>query len=264
VTPGTRVRLRAALSRAGSALALRRCDRVGRGARLAGRPYVENLGRIVIGDGLRLGSRPVASHLVTGPRGALEIGDGVTVGYGAAIAAHAHVRIEDGVWIGPFAMIMDTDFHEVGDRSAAPVSRPICIGRDARIGARVTILRGATIGEGAEVAAGSVVAGEVPAGARVAGVPARAAGATPASDPTLTGTRTMPRVRRVVMRTFGLAAEPSDASGPDDIAAWDSLGTLNLLLSLEDAFCVTLRPEDLLAARRVGDLLAVVEGARRP
>ena len=50
---------------------------------------------------------------------------------------------------------------------------PIIIGNEAWIGTAAIILCGVTIGEGAVVAAGAVVTRDVPAGAIVAGNPAR-------------------------------------------------------------------------------------------
>jgi acetyltransferase-like isoleucine patch superfamily enzyme len=50
---------------------------------------------------------------------------------------------------------------------------PVEIGRGCWIGAHAVILDGVRVGEGAVVAAGAVVAGDVPAFAVVAGVPAR-------------------------------------------------------------------------------------------
>jgi acyl carrier protein len=66
----------------------------------------------------------------------------------------------------------------------------------------------------------------------------------------------------VVARSFGLSAPPAESTRPDMIDGWDSLGTLNLLLSLEDEFDIRLEPEQFLAVKRVGDLLSIVENAR--
>src|SRR5437868_2894759 len=84
-----------------------------------------------------------ASHLATGPRGRLEIGSRVTIGTGASIAAHVSVRILDDATLGPGVMILDTDFHAAPAQDAATRSAPIVVGRRVRLGARVTVLRGA-------------------------------------------------------------------------------------------------------------------------
>lgn len=239
-------------------LALRGCDHVGRDLVLDGVPYVHNMGVISLGDAVRVRSSPVVSHLVSGPEGRLVVGDRVRIGHGAAIAAHREVTIGEGAELGPFVMIMDTDFHEAGKHESAGGATPIHIGAGARLGSRVTVLRGSTIGPGAIVAAGSVVKGDVPAGARVSGVPARPRHAGEGVGPV-----SLDRVREVVARTLGLDALPDPASRPEDIAAWDSLGSLNVLLSLEDAFGVALRQEEMLGVRRVADLAEVVRAARR-
>lgn len=66
------------------------------------------------------------------------------------------------------------------DRSDIPMClqgfeeyKPVIIGDDVWIGARVTILPGAKIGTGVIVGAGAVVAGEIPDYAVVGGVPAK-------------------------------------------------------------------------------------------
>jgi acetyltransferase-like isoleucine patch superfamily enzyme/acyl carrier protein len=242
--------------------ALSGCNAVGTGIELVGAPFVQNLGTIVIGDRVHIKSEPVISHLVTGRRGRLEIGDGVRIAHGAAIAAHDDVRIGADVELGAFVMIMDTDFHEAGRHAESGGTGPIVIGAGARLGARVTVLRGTAIGAGAVVAAGSVVKGNVAAGARVAGVPARvdsgAANSAIAGEPL-----SIERVQAVVAHTFGLSRLPAASARRNEIAEWDSLGALNLLLSLEDAFGVALREGDLLAVGSVEDLLAVVAAADR-
>ena len=47
------------------------------------------------------------------------------------------------------------------------------IGREVFIGSSVSIIPGVTVGDGAYIGAGSVVLRDVPAGAKVFGVPAR-------------------------------------------------------------------------------------------
>ncbi|CAN5698466.1 hypothetical protein BH11MYX4_BH11MYX4_46030 [soil metagenome] len=160
---------RAALAR----VLLRSCDRVGRDPRLRGRPFVRNLGRIEIGDDFVASSIPVRTHLVTGPEGVLRIGDRVRIAHGASISAQAELIIGDDCVIGPFAMLIDSDYHDASDRRAVGEAKPIHIGRGVHIGAGVVVLRGAVIGDGAIIDPHSVVSRYVPAGAHAAGVPAR-------------------------------------------------------------------------------------------
>jgi maltose O-acetyltransferase len=244
-------------------LSLRRSVRLGRGARLAGRPWIENYGRIEAGERFSLNSQPVRSHLVAGARALIRIGDDVAIDYGAAVASEVRIEIGNRVRIGPFVMIMDTDFHQVADRSRRPEAGPIRIGDDIRIGSRVTILPDAAIGDGARVLSGSVVAGPVPPGAMVSGVPARPALPRGESGAGGESAPLEERVRRVVAATFALPELPSLAGGPESIAAWDSLGTLRLILELEDEFAVSLPPDDLLGARTVQDLVGLVNSKKQ-
>src|SRR5260370_20104816 len=121
------------------------CTAVGPEARLRARPVVTNQGRLTIGARFQLSSVPVVSHLYTAPEGALEIGDGVTISFGAAIACLSRVRIGSNTRIGPYLALSDSDFHVVGDRNAKPEARPVEIGCGVRIGARVTVLSGCRI-----------------------------------------------------------------------------------------------------------------------
>lgn len=246
-------RLGEELSHALARIALHGVDRLGARPVVHGRPFVENLGRLEIGDDLELCAVPVRSHLVTGPHGALQIGDGVTIGAGAAIAAEEYVELDDGVHLEPGVMILDSDYHDTADRSAPGVSAPIVIGARAWIGERVTILHGTTIGEDARIEPGSVVSGTVPVGAVFAGVPARAVhhhrdGNSPAD--------LLARVQRLCAEVFALPAPPAPSRGPKDIPGWDSLGALRLLVSLEEDLGVTLPPS---ALANVTDLAALAE-----
>ena len=154
---------------------LRRCTTVGARARTFKRPHIENGGRIVIGARVRLNSNWAPVELGTGPGGAIEIGDDVYVNYGTLVSAHQRVRVGNGVMIGNYTIIADTDIPGVGVMSSGPAldARAVEIGDRVWLAARVTVLPGTRIGAGAVVAAGSVVAGDVPPGAVVGGIPAR-------------------------------------------------------------------------------------------
>jgi len=149
------------------------CDQVGPDAHLYGQPVVRNLGRIEIGSALVMSSLPVRSHLVTGPQGILRIGVRVRIAHGASISAHAELVIGDDVVIGPFAMLLDSDYHDPARHDSPGAPRPIRIGRGVRLGAGVVVLRGAVIGDGAVIDAHSVVNRYVPGAVRASGVPAR-------------------------------------------------------------------------------------------
>ena len=227
---------------------------MGTSPELDGRPTLGGTGRIRIGDGFRLASIPSPSHITAGPQGMVDVGDDVAIGHGAAISASARVTIGSGSRIGPFAFILDTDFHVAGDRTSTADSTPIVIGRRVRLGSHVTVLRGSVIGDGAVVGSGSVVSGQVPAGAHVAGVPARVPGRRG-------GAELARRVPEVVMTSFGLNEAPSPACNRVEIPQWDSLGALRLLLSLEEAFGVALNEGEVVGIGTVADLTSLVDRA---
>ena len=63
--------------------------------------------------------------------------------------------------------------HRAGRRRGAASATPVIIEDDVMIGANAVVLEGVHVGKGAVVAAGAVCVEDVPAGAVVAGVPAR-------------------------------------------------------------------------------------------
>lgn len=92
--------------------------------------------------------------------------------------------IDPGVEIGAYTMLgpgvkvvgNDHVFDIPGSPiifSGRPPFKSTCIGTDAWIGANVVVMAGTRIGDGAVVAAGSVVSRDVPAFTIVGGVPAR-------------------------------------------------------------------------------------------
>jgi acetyltransferase-like isoleucine patch superfamily enzyme len=172
-------------SRTGALLWLRRCQVVGPNTRTFWRPRIENRGRIVIGRGVRINSNWAPVELVTGPGGVIEIGDGAYINYGTLVSAQRRVRIGANVMIGNYSIVADTEVPGIGEpRSSAMPPREIEIGDDVWVATRVTLLPGARVGAGAVIAAGSVVAGDVPPGAVVGGIPARLVRARTSDDTT--------------------------------------------------------------------------------
>jgi len=246
-------RLRSARTR----LLLRGANHVGRSPTLAGQPLLMNLGAIVIGDDFFLSSRPAPSHLSTDAGGRIVIGNRVSISYGAAISSRAEVAIGDDVEVGPFSVIMDSDYHVVGDRSALDEPLPVRIEAGARLGARVTVLRGSIIGAGAVVLGGSVVSGKVAPGTLVSGVPARVVAASGAGSET-----EAVDLPRLVMNVLGLSTPPADTDGPDQIREWDSLGALKIVLAIEEAYGIALSEQELKAMVSLAELARVIETAR--
>jgi acetyltransferase-like isoleucine patch superfamily enzyme len=155
---------------------LRAANVVGAHARTLGRPRIDNQGRLSIGSHVLLRSVNVPVELCTGAEGYLQIGDDVRLNYGVSIAAEREVIIGDRTRIGPYVMIVDTDFHDLHHRGERPVPRPVIIEPDVWIGAKASVLRGVRVGRGAVIGVGAVVTRDVPPFAIVAGVPARIVG----------------------------------------------------------------------------------------
>lgn len=155
---------------------LRAADTLGPHARTLGRPRIQNLGRLEIGAPALLRSINVPVELGTGPDGTLRIGDGVRLNYGVSIYAERAVTIGHHVRIGPYVMIVDTDFHEHLARDQRQPGLPVVIEDDVLIGAKASVLKGVRIGRGAIVGVAAVVTRDVEPFSIVAGVPAKVVG----------------------------------------------------------------------------------------
>lgn len=113
----------------------------------------------------------------------VEIQKGAYIGKRVKISSHSFicegVTIEDEVFIGHGVMFINDKYPrsttELGELQTEEdwTLTPTFIKKGASIGSNATILCGITVGEGAIVGAGSVVTHDVPAGAVVAGNPAR-------------------------------------------------------------------------------------------
>ena len=94
------------------------------------------------------------------------------VNYGCNIDCFEHISIGKDTYISKQVYIRDSDNHDI-DYDGYRKSAPIKIGDHCWIGMNATILKGVTIGDGAIVAAGSLVNKDVPENCLVAGVPAK-------------------------------------------------------------------------------------------
>ena len=113
----------------------------------------------------------------------LFVGNDVSFGEKMVVmCAIARISVGDHVMFGPGVTMVSGDHRiDIAGRPMKSVTneekepqndRPIVLQGDNWIGARVVILKGVTIGEGAVVAAGAVVTKDVPPYSIVAGVPA--------------------------------------------------------------------------------------------
>jgi acetyltransferase-like isoleucine patch superfamily enzyme len=142
---------------------------------------------VELGEGVRIfsfvnlyGCR-IGDESVIGPF--VEIQAGVTVGRRCKVQSHTFVcsgvDIGDEVFVGHGVMFVNDKRPRATTEGGALQSPedwqllPVVVERRASIGSGAVVLGGVRIGEGALVGAGAVVTRDVPAGAVVAGVPAR-------------------------------------------------------------------------------------------
>lgn len=133
---------------------------------------------VVIGDGFSTGHYALVRELT-------DIGDDVLVGTNTVIDGRttigSHVSLQTGVYIPSHTTIGDNVFlgpHAVLTNDPYPIRQDVdlegpTLEDGVSVGANATVLPGVTIGEGAFVAAGSVVTDDVPADTLAVGAPAK-------------------------------------------------------------------------------------------
>ena len=129
---------------------------------------------------LTIGSRFVAEDSVymkiVDDNAHLDFGDYVFIGRGTEFDVLESVSVGEHTVIAPGCFITDHN-HGISpdlriDEQAAVV-KPVIIGRDVWLGAKVVVLAGVSIGDGAIIGANAVVTRDVPPMSIAAGVPAR-------------------------------------------------------------------------------------------
>ena len=105
------------------------------------------------------------------PKG-LELGEGVTVGWFAELDARGGIKVGHDTNISSHVKLI-TGSHDIDDPDFTADFLPIHIGHHVWIGTGAMVLQGVKIGDGAVVAAGSVVTKDIDPWTVVGGVPAR-------------------------------------------------------------------------------------------
>ena len=142
-----------------------------------------NLGRVIIGNNVKLGRSHILYHagmpffttLFTFDADAtIKIGDNCRVN-GAYIHAQKEIFIGNNCVIASGVNIIDSNGHELISKNRTigrDKPKSIEIGNNVWIGLNVTILKGTSIGNNCVIAAGSVVKGEFPDNVLIQGNPA--------------------------------------------------------------------------------------------
>lgn len=140
--------------------------RIGRGCRLE----VSSEGFIGIGEQTYVAEGVV---LAVAGAGRLVIGPRVMLAHGVTVSAVERVEIGEGTLVAEYVSIRDHD-HDVSNEMATSglVAAAVVVGAGCWLGAKSTVLRGATLGPRVVLAANSVARGELDAGWVFAGAPA--------------------------------------------------------------------------------------------
>ncbi len=127
----------------------------------------------------KLTGRPIDPSFSMFPPFYSECGKNIYIGKNVFINCCCHfqdqggIYIGDGTLIGSFVVMATINHGMLPEDRADNIPAAIHIGKKVWIGAHATILPGVTIADHAVIAAGAVVTKDVPAGAIVAGVPAK-------------------------------------------------------------------------------------------
>ncbi len=140
-----------------------------------GEVRVQNHGSIVVDDHVEFLGGVLPTTLRCHHDATISIADRTQFNFGVHIEASHGITIGAGCRIAPRVVIVD----KTPDRSG-----PVTIEDDVWLATGVTVLPGVRIGRGSAVAAGSVVADDVPPGCLAAGSPARSRPFAPATAQT--------------------------------------------------------------------------------
>ncbi|GAL83346.1 hypothetical protein MYP_572 [Sporocytophaga myxococcoides] len=151
---------------------LRKCNKIGSMVSTNGKPIIKNKGFISLGDKVRIWSNFNPTQIYVHKGAKFIVGSNSRIN-GVHITVKSEVTIGKNVRIAPYVLILDSDFHSATDHFSDGKTSSVTIGDNVWIATKSMILKGVTVGEGAVIAAGSVVTKDVPPYTVVAGVPAK-------------------------------------------------------------------------------------------
>lgn len=156
------------------------CQHAGKNIYLyQGMPYIAGDLRLNVGDHCKISAQTslVAGHRFDAPT--LTLGHHTNIGPGVVISVSQSVTLGNYVRVATGVMICDNPGHpkDAIARRSQPVDpqdvRPVVIEDDVWIGTNAMIMPGVHIGQGAIIAAGSIVTRDIPAYCVAAGSPAK-------------------------------------------------------------------------------------------
>ncbi len=160
------------------------CERVHGRAKIVQPVLFSGSGTILLKENVQFGW-PASTGFYSGysyvearyPESAIEFSDNVVFNNCATIISEgAGIYIGSGSIFGPHLEIFDSDFHALdpGNRTTGvPSTAKVNVGNNVFVGSRVTILKGATVGDNSVIGSGSIVTSSIPAGVIAAGNPAQ-------------------------------------------------------------------------------------------
>jgi acetyltransferase-like isoleucine patch superfamily enzyme len=106
-------------------------------------------------------------------KGCIDIGDYGLILPGVRISAASRIEIGDNCMIASGAYIMDSDWHDLYNRTMPGAAEPVFIKNNVWIGDSAIVCKGVTIGENSVIGAGAVVTKSIPENVVAAGNPAK-------------------------------------------------------------------------------------------
>mgnify|MGYP001163566779 CR=1 FL=1 len=150
----------------------KRCNGYGANLKIQGPVKFSGGGKLHCGDDFFVRSTEVDPvKIYISENADLSFGNQVFLNNRVHISCSNKIKLGTHVDVGDECLIIDNDFHNVGDTPSKDA--PIIIEDNVWIATRVIILKGVTIGEGSVIGAGSLVTKSIPSNSFAAGNPAK-------------------------------------------------------------------------------------------